>query len=142
VSQRRHTLPKAEKLKGRKQIEALFAEGKAFTLFPIRVVYRLEPGPAQADGPTPTEATAFPRVGVSVSARHFKKAVHRNRIKRLLRESYRLQKQILPNAGLAQGLQLAVFFLFVGKELPSYHLINEKMCQCLQRLAKQMKERQ
>lgn len=79
------TLGKEERLKSRKLIGKLYTEGTSIKAFPLRMVY------------VQTEHTSnFPaQVGVSVPKRNFKRAVDRNRIKRLLRESYRLQKDIV-----------------------------------------------
>src|SRR5438309_2863389 len=72
---------KTDRLKSRKQIDELFARGKSIVVFPVRVSYRF----------FSSEAIIL-QAAVSVSKKHFKKAVDRNRIKRLLREAYRLQK--------------------------------------------------
>src|SRR5689334_5548279 len=97
---KRFGFPKAERLKSRKQIEALFAGGKSVSVFPVRAVYEL----------LPAEEPGL-KVGVSASKRYFKKAVDRNRIKRLLRETYRLQKEELVLQVKEAGLSGAVFFL-------------------------------
>ena len=73
---------------------------------------------------------------VSVSTRHFKKAVDRNRIKRLMRESYRLQKNNLQIVLEENHVNLAVFFIYTGKELPEYNLIFEKIGSAIQKLEK------
>ena len=80
----RFRFPKAERLKSRKQIDLLFAGGKAFSVFPVRTIYRFH-----------TAEKGSLKAGFTASKKHFKKAVDRNRIKRLLREAYRLQKQEL-----------------------------------------------
>ena len=76
------------------------------------------------------------QAAVSVSTRHFKKAVDRNRIKRLMRESYRLQKNNLQIVLEEKHLNLAVFFIYTGKELPEYTLIFEKIGSAIQKLEK------
>lgn len=71
---------------------------------------------------------------VSVSSRNFKKAVDRNRIKRQLREVYRLQKSSLQQKVFERKDQLALFFIFTGKELPAYEELFSKMNMILKRL--------
>tara|TARA_R110001583_G_scaffold188649_1_gene350967 strand:+ start:357 stop:743 length:387 start_codon:yes stop_codon:yes gene_type:complete len=76
------TLGKEEKLKSKKLIQQLFAEGKNVKSFPFRLVYL----PANHFGELPI------KVGFSVPKRNVKLAVHRNRIKRMMREVYRKNK--------------------------------------------------
>jgi ribonuclease P protein component len=157
----RNTLGRAEKLKSRKQTELLFAGGKAFTAFPIRVVYRIVDSLQMTDDRDRVtgdvtkaigmEVTgkdsegelakaAAVQIGVSASSRHFKKATDRNRIKRLLREAYRLQKHPLMQAAQQKGVTLQVFFLYIDKTLPTFALVEDKMRYCLKRLRKVVEE--
>jgi ribonuclease P protein component len=76
------------------------------------------------------------QAGVGVSSRNFKKAVDRNRIKRLMREAYRLQKNMLNESLEKKQQKMSVFFLYLGKELPEYDLIYEKMGNSIKRLIK------
>jgi ribonuclease P protein component len=117
-------LGKKERLKSRKGIEALFAGGQGFTLFPLRVTFRL----------LPAENSSGAQVGVTASRRQFKKAVDRNRIKRLLREAYRLNKKDFIETLTSQGLQAQVFFSFIDKTLPSFPAIEGAMKAALKRL--------
>jgi len=132
---RRATWKKAEKLKSRKRIETVFREGKSFAVFPYKVVYLLSPGLPPAP-PAPRHLpTAGPlQAGFGASSRHFKKAVDRNRIKRLGREAYRLQKAPLLDHLAKKGLSMAVFFVFIGKELPDYTTVTKKIAVILQKL--------
>lgn len=101
------TLGKKERLKSRKLIEKLYVEGKAIKVFPLRIVF------LQID-----HASSYPaQAGFSVPKRNFKLAVKRNRIKRLLRESYRLQKDIVYS-----NLEQPYIFMisYIGKEEKSY----------------------
>lgn len=119
---------RSEKLKSRKRIEQLFASGKSFGLYPLRILY-LQPTEPEA----PVLQCAF-----SVSTRHFKRAVHRNRIKRLLREAWRLQKNGLAAQLVASQKKLAVFIIYTNNELPAYPLLFEKTGLAIQRLTEKI----
>ncbi|HLP36198.1 ribonuclease P protein component [Lacibacter sp.] len=121
----RYTLGKNERMKSRKQIELLFKEGKSFSISPLRVYYTVQALPI---------AHCSLLFGVAVGTRNFKKAVDRNRIKRLIREAWRLQKNELQQKLKQQNKQLHVFFIFTGKEVPDYKLIAEKTGVALQKL--------
>lgn len=115
VTEKRFTYQRHEKLKSRKLTDELFSSGKTFQQFPLKCFWLVK------------EADAFSlQAGVGVSKRYFKKAVHRNRIKRLLRESFRLHKHLLTEANLPP-MQLSVFFLYTDKELPTQELMHEKV---------------
>jgi len=102
-------LPKVLKLKSSKQIESLFKNGKTIKSYPLILVYK-------------KDSLEVPfKVGFSVSKRFFKKAVHRNFIKRLLREVFRKKKCIFNN----NEEQFLFMFLYVGKELPTYQGIEK-----------------
>tara|TARA_R110002051_G_scaffold76640_1_gene140020 strand:+ start:555 stop:938 length:384 start_codon:yes stop_codon:yes gene_type:complete len=108
------SFPKKEKLKSKKLIEQLFAEGIGVTNFPIKLVYLK----------TSFDDGSICKVGVTASKRNFKSAVKRNRIKRLLRESYRLNKHLIFNN---IESNFAFMFLYLGKELPSQSKITDAM---------------
>ncbi|KAA0127472.1 ribonuclease P protein component [Chryseobacterium sp. SN22] len=98
--------PRAEKLKKNTEISLLFEKGKWRTNGNLRIII-LKNKPA-----TPVESTKF---AVSVSKKYFKKAVHRNRIKRLLRESYRLNKEAFKEAF---GDQTMAMLFWASSEMP------------------------
>jgi ribonuclease P protein component len=122
----RYTLSRNEKLKGRKAIEQLFSAGKAFTISPFRVVYFI---------PEETEGEIL-QAGFTVSTKYFKKAVDRNRVKRLLREAYRLQKHILIDDLTRTDKRLRFFIIYTGNELPEYNMVYERVTSILNRFQK------
>ena len=120
---KRFGFPKADRLKSRKQIDVLFLKGKVFSVFPIRVIYQFVP-----------EEEGILKVGVSASKRFFKKAVDRNRIKRLLREAYRLQKEELVLQAKSSGKSGSIFFIYTDKVIADFETMKTAMAKCLQRL--------
>ena len=110
----RNTLGKQERLKSKKLIEKLYTEGDSIKTFPLRMVY------------VQTAHTSdFPcQVGVSVAKKNYKLAVDRNRLKRLMRETYRLQKQIVYN-----NLEEPYVFMisYIGREEIKYEDLYLKM---------------
>ncbi|HET9824198.1 MAG TPA: ribonuclease P protein component [Chitinophagaceae bacterium] len=125
---KKYTLGKNERLKSRKQIEELFSEGKKISIFPISVYYL-------SNALTTDDSHFTTQMGVGVSGRNFKRAVDRNRVKRLMREAYRLQKQDLLAMVAANNMRLNVFFIYNGKELPGYKLVYDGMGVALQKLS-------
>ena len=121
----RYTLGKEERLKSRKVIEYLFKKGKSFSIFPFRVVWQYQ-----------QDSSAILQAGFTASSKNFKKAVDRNRIRRLMKEAYRLQKNDLQQILQVNNKSIAIFIIYVGKELPLYQLISDKTNAVLQKLQK------
>jgi len=115
------SFPKSEKLKSKKAIKLLFAEGNTVTKYPIKLFY------------LPIESSHKTKAAFSVPKHNFKKAVTRNRIKRQLKEAYRHQKHLLKNDG---NLKYLLFFLYIGKENSAYTTIDT----CLINVLKKMKK--
>ena len=126
------TLGKDERLKSRKQIEQLFNEGKKITVSPFRIFFLLLT-------PQATEYSPL-SFGIAVSNKNFKRAVDRNRIKRLVREAWRLQKNELKEKLKVSARQLNVFFIYTNKELPDYQLVKDKVAVALKKLEKVVDE--
>ncbi|MFY8005386.1 MAG: ribonuclease P protein component [Chitinophagaceae bacterium] len=122
-----YSYPKAEKLKSRKQLQAVFASKQTILVHPIKA-FCLQ---------IPYNNTAI-QIGVGVSNRNFKKAVDRNRIKRLMREVYRLNKNKFTLSNTDNKVTLLFFFLFIGKELPNFELVEKKMCLLFQKINNQI----
>ena len=116
------TFKKEERLISKKIIDSLFSDGDSFLSFPIKTVF-IE---TKLSSVSPVQA-AF-----SVGKRNFKLAVHRNLIKRRMRESYRLNKHTLYAA--LKEKQIAVFFIFIGKEIPDYKTVNSAMEKAIKKL--------
>ena len=123
----KHTFGKSERLKTKKQIERLFVEGNSFTEFPLRVIWRY------------TEATeSCVKTAFSVSKKNLTKAVHRNHIKRLIKESYRLKNQALISMVSEKGKQLQAMFIFLDTQLWDFHDLDIKISVTLERLQKEL----
>lgn len=118
----RYFLKKEDKLKSRKAIDELFKTGKSFSNFPVKVIW------------LPANKAGILQACMGVSSRNFKKAVDRNRIKRLMREAWRLQKNSLHNHLEQNNTKMSVFLLYVGKDLPSYELVYAKVGSAIKRL--------
>ena len=124
----KYTLGKQERLKSKKLIEKLYKEGSSVKAFPLRMVF------------LQTEHTSeYPaQMGVSVAKRNFKRAPDRNRLKRLMRESYRLQKEIVYN----NADKPYVFMIsYLGKEEKEYHEIYTKMNKLLHLFVSEIKNK-
>ncbi len=120
-----HIFPKSQRLKSRKKLQQVFAEGKSVRTKDLRLVYLAE-----------KSALADVKCGVGLTTRNFKHAVDRNRIKRLLREAYRLQQHDLKKYTTGQPVNLSIFLLYTGRELPHYQDIYENVGVVLQKLQK------
>ena len=119
-----YRLPKSERLHAEKLIKELFNEGSSFFLYPFKVVFlvkkELEDQPNQ--------------VLFSVSKKKIRKASGRNFIKRRLKETYRLNKQLLSTKGILLG------FIFVGNPEMSFSEIEPRMKLALERLQKELSQ--
>lgn len=119
----RYTLSKTERLSSLKAISQLFDTGNSLAVAPIRLVWLSVPQSADVPGI---------QVMFSVPKKKFPHAVDRNRIKRLMRECYRLRKPALYER-LAEGLHYHLAILFTGNELPDYALIQKRLHAALDR---------
>lgn len=102
-----------EKLKSKKLFTLLFEEGKSISSYPLKLIYV----PVQ-------HLEVSIKAGVTVSKRSFKRAVHRNRIKRLLREAYRHNKALVFNN---TDAKFAFLFLYLGKDMPTFEQLDQKV---------------
>lgn len=123
----RNTFSKEEKLKKKNLITELFASGKSASVFPLKMVY------LENDHDSPFKVQA----GVSVSKRNFKSAVDRNRIKRLMRESYRKNKYLIYNDD--DTKKHILMFIYQAKTEVSYQKMEEKMIDLIQKFLQKQK---
>lgn len=123
---------KPERLNKKKIIEKMFAGGsRSFSIFPLRVVWL----PAE-------ELDVQASILISVSKRRFKRAVKRNRIKRQIREAYRLNKQILLAPLTEKNSRLAIAFIYLADELMNSALVEEKIKAALTRIVEKISAEQ
>ncbi|HJD95122.1 MAG TPA: ribonuclease P protein component [Bacteroides togonis] len=125
-------LRKPERLNKKKIIEKMFAGGsRSFSIFPLRVVWL----PVE-------ELDVQASILISVSKRRFKRAVKRNRIKRQIREAYRLNKQILLAPLTEKNRRLAIAFIYLADELMNSALVEEKIKAALTRIVEKISTEQ
>lgn len=112
------TFPKEERLHKEKLIEELFSTGSSFFLYPFKVLVKRNPDPA----------FRVHQVMISVSRKNFKKAVDRNLLKRRIRESFRLNKNLLPARP-----KLLIAYIYTAKEILTFAQIQERLIKTLNR---------
>ncbi len=112
---KKHSFPKREHLCSRMLIDKLFEPGhsKSMQAFPLRIVFR------EADST---------QVLISVPKRLFHNATDRNRVKRQIREAYRINKHLL-----SAPKPLSIAFLWLDNKHYPTSVINKKVCNLLQR---------
>jgi ribonuclease P protein component len=125
------TYPKIEKLKSKITIDLLFSKGKSVSKYPLRLVY------VESDYGIPEGSTQKLKMGVSVSKKNFKHAVDRNYFKRVLRETYRLNKHLLIDN---LDKPYAIMFFYQTKDRLTYEEINLKTVQLFEKFLIQIKE--
>ena len=124
------TLSKVERLKSKKAINRLFTTGKSFSCYPLRVVYYL-------DQTLDVSARSIGlRFTTSVPKRNFSNAVDRNRIKRKIKEAYRLNKSALAASQKENTGELQLMFIYTAKEDLPFDAIQAACVKALEKLGK------
>lgn len=113
----------AERVKGKKRIDALFSKGEAFLTYPFRVSYLLYE--SENNGAS---------VLISIPKKRIKSAVKRNRMKRLTREAYRLNKNLLKLDFLPENYQIDIAFIYVKEELAVFEDVQQAVCKALNKI--------
>jgi len=126
----RADLPKSQRIYKQTAIQSLFEEGKGFSLYPFRVVVHLYDAENQED--------AIPRILVSVSKKRFHHAVKRNRVKRLIREGWRNNKQQLVALCQSQNKTLDVAFVYTATIILKYNEVEDKIKEVVERLKERL----
>ena len=125
------TYPKSEKLKSKITIDSLFSKGKSVSKYPLRLVY------VESDFGIKENSGQKIKMGVSVSKKYFKRAVDRNYFKRVLRETYRLNKHLL-----IENLEkpYAFMFFYQTKDRLTYQEIETKTKQLFEKFVLEMEK--
>jgi ribonuclease P protein component len=126
------TFERSERLKSAKIIGSLFRDGNSFAAYPLRVVW----APTQA-GPAGRATMA-----VSVSKKIFKTAVERNRVKRLVREAYRLQKHLLYERLETREEHISIMISYIGQEILPYKEVERGVTKMLRKLEESHQQKQ
>ena len=128
-------LTKSERLTSQLVIEKLFAGGNAsMAAFPLRIVFMQ----MKKQGGENTKDEPPVSILVSVPKKRFRHAVDRNRMKRLVREAYRLNKHILWDVLEGKDYRLALAFVCITDTLPSFYAVNKSMKKALTRIAERL----
>jgi ribonuclease P protein component len=121
-----YTFNKDERLCLKKRIDELFNTGKAITLYPLKLIWL----PCHEVNPYPVQ------VLFTVSSRRFKNAVDRNRIKRKIREIYRIQKSVLYNRLAKNNITMLLGIIYIGNDPnPQNALLKNKLSMGIEMLA-------
>jgi len=128
----KRTFSKEERLCSTKSIDRLFSEGESFIAYPLRVVYYIED---EAD-----EQNRHATILISVSKKKFKRAVKRNRVKRLVREAFRQNKTHFSDLLHRNGKRMDIAFLYLKNELPTYNEIEKSILKTITVLTERLGE--
>ncbi len=128
VEGQRFTFKKEERVTGKKRMEDLFACGKSFLMYPFRIVFY------------EYECTASEAVSVliSIPKKRLKRATARNRMKRLVREAYRLNKGLLQSNLLPDNHRIDIAFVYVKDELSGYDIVEKSVCKSLREISNKL----
>jgi ribonuclease P protein component len=118
-----YSFSKQERIYYRSDFQKLLSEGKSFYLYPFKCIYLWK------------EATAFSgKIAISVSKKKFKRAVDRNKIKRLIRECYRLEKHILYQEYANSQQSIDILIIYTGTKIYSFHVMKNQIIELINKI--------
>ncbi len=126
-----HRFGKAHRLCGKKQIDRLFAQGQSFFAYPFRCVWTTAE-------PVPDKASAPVQILISVGKKNHKRAVARNKLKRRIREAYRLNRHHPNDISGPDGRIVTVALLYTSKEILEYSVIEHGIVKVLSEIRKRL----
>lgn len=138
---KKFTLAKDERLKSRKLIDKIFKEGKTITSGPLKLFFISGKDLFVTNDKSSCKSFATLKFGVGVSTRIFKNAVDRNRVKRIVREAYRMEKPALVEKLNVIEQQAGIFFLYTSKDLPQFETTKTKIAIILEKLFVEIEKR-
>ena len=121
--------PNSEHLKSRKTIGELFQSGMSIKVFPLRFQFSIRKMEIDEE---------YMNIGFVVAKKHHKLAVNRNRIKRQIRESFRLNRKILHKKLIEKNLHLDMMIIFINPNISSYQHIDKTMIKGIQKLCEKL----
>lgn len=121
-------LPRVERLRGKRRIDRLFAEGKGVLVYPFRCVF-------VANGETDSVSVLF-----SVPKKRFKRAVKRNLLRRRMKEAYRLNKRKFVSAVNGRGLDMAL--MYIGNDVAEFGFVQNRLSSLLDKVCSKLDARE
>lgn len=123
------TFAKKERVSGKTRIEKIFTSGNAFLVYPFRVVYYVyESG----------HSVNMPALLISIPKKRLKRAVQRNRMKRLTKEVYRLNKSALDTSKLSEGYSVDIAVIYVADKLLAHSVIEKSLVRAIKDVSKRI----
>jgi len=129
-----HSFPASQKLKSRKVIGQLFERGNHIKAFPIKGIFSITEFNPDYHG-------SHLQMGISVPKRSFKNAVDRNRIKRQVREVYRMHHAQLMSEAKKRNIYLAVMLIYIDRKEPNFLYLDQKVKSLIAQLSTKLKHK-
>lgn len=125
------TFPASERLKSKKDIQILFTKGKSIKRFPLRLLYSLQP-----TGSHPIQ------IVFAVPSKKIASAVHRNKVRRWMREAYRTQRGDVLEMVRSRNLYVHLALVYMDRELSDFEVVKNATGQLLAQLGRHLSSEQ